>query len=79
MMSMLKHYRRFTRYKRQDGVVPRYLALHEFDCRPDDLPKEQLKVVIETEWAQKILKEILAFETDIWELVNVQGDEEVNL
>jgi hypothetical protein len=55
------------------------LALHEFDCRPDDLPKEQLKVVIETEWAQKILKEILAFETDIWELVNVQGDEEVNL
>jgi hypothetical protein len=79
MMSMLKHYRRSTRYKRQDGVAPRYLALHEFDCRPDDLPKEQLKLMVETEWAQKILKETLAFETDIWELVNVQGDEEVNL
>jgi len=79
MMSMVKHYRRSTRYKRQDGKQPRYLALHEYACKADELPTEQLKMVDATEWAQKILEESLVFEKDVWELVNVQGDEEVKL
>ena len=74
MMAMCKGYRRSTRYKRLDGVEPRYLALHEWDCKPADLPKEQVEQVKQTEWSRKILAEARVFDRDVFELIEVQGD-----
>lgn len=74
MLSMCRGYRRTTRYKRLDGEKPRYLALHEYDCSPQDLPAEQIKQVSETEWTKKILAEAKTFERDVFELIEVQGE-----
>ena len=74
MLSMCRGYRRTTRYKRMDGQEPRYLALHEYACSPDELPAEQIKQVTATEWTQKILAEAKIFERDVFELIEVQGE-----
>ncbi|KAK3053395.1 hypothetical protein LTR09_005564 [Extremus antarcticus] len=74
MLSMCRGYRRTTRYKRVDGQRPRYLALHEYACEPDDLPAEQIKQVTETEWTQKILKESPIFDRDVFVLIGAQGE-----
>lgn len=79
MLSMLPHYRRTTRYKRLDDVKPRYLALHEYACKPDELSTEGLKVVVGTEWSKKILKEGRAFDRDVFQLIQAQGDTRLKL
>lgn len=79
MMSMCRGYLRTTRYKRIDGVEPRFLALHEWDCKPEEFPTEQMKQVTSTEWCRKILGEAKAFERDLFELIEVQGDAERKL
>ena len=57
MLAMCRGYRRSTRYKRLDGEKPRYLALHEYACKASDLPGDQIKQVVSTEWSKKIIKE----------------------
>ena len=74
MMSMVRNYRRTTRYKRMDGQKPQYLALHEYACRPDELATEQIVQLRETEWAKKILEESPIFDRDVFELIEVQGE-----
>ncbi|EMC91276.1 hypothetical protein BAUCODRAFT_320634 [Baudoinia panamericana UAMH 10762] len=78
MMAMLPPYRRTTRYKRLDGEVPRYLAMHEYDCKPDEIPAERAKLV-NSEWSRKIIGECKVFDRDVFELVQVQGDAQVQL
>lgn len=74
MMAMCAGYRRTTRYKRIDGVAPRYLALHEWACAPSERPMEQIAQVMSTEWSKKIIGEAKAFERDVFELIQAQGD-----
>lgn len=74
MLSMCRGYRRSTRYKRMDDQKPRYLALHEYDCEPQDLPAEQIAQVTATEWTQKILKESPIFERDVFVLIGAFGE-----
>ena len=75
MLSMIPGYRRCTRYKRIDGQKPRYLAIHEYACRPDEISDEHIKQVSSTEWSAKIIGEAKALERDVYELIQVQGDE----
>ena len=79
MLAMCEGYRRTTRYERVDGVRPRFLALHEWACKPEDLPKEMVKQVAETEWSRKILGEAKVFDRDVFEIVEAQGGLEKKL
>jgi hypothetical protein len=74
MLAMCEGYRRTTRYQRVDGVKPRFLALHEWACAPENLPAEQVKQVATTEWSLKILKEAEVYDRDVYELIEAQGD-----
>lgn len=79
MLSMVSGYRRTTRWKlrpKQPGKkddTPTYLALHEYDAIP---PPEQMKLVVGTVWSKKIIGESKAFVRDVWELVDVQGEQQ---
>lgn len=79
MLGMCRGYRRCTRYKNMDDQQPRYLALHEYSCKPEDLPGEQIKQVTATEWSKKIVGEAKMFERDIFVLIQAQGQTELNL
>lgn len=74
MLSMCRGYRRTTRYKRLDAEKPRYLALHEYACKPEELPSHQIQQVTATEWTQKLLAEAETFDRDMFKLIEVQGD-----
>ena len=74
MMSMARNYRRTTRYKRMDDQKPRYLALHEYACRADELPTQQIEQLKATEWSKKILDECSGFDRDVFELTEAQGE-----
>lgn len=67
MISMCRGYNRSTRYKKLDGSEPRYLAIHEYATT--DFPGDQLKVVVGTEWSQKVIKGAKAFVRDQWEYI----------
>lgn len=79
MLGMCRGYRRCTRYKGMDDKEPRYLALHEYACKPEDLPSEQIKQVTATEWSQKIIGKAKAFERNVFVLIQAQGETELNL
>jgi hypothetical protein len=79
MLAMCSGYRRTTRYKRIDDVVPRFLALHEWACAPSELPAEQVKQVASTEWSKKIIGEAKVFDRDVFELIQAQGQVEMKL
>ena len=79
MLSMCRGYRRTTRYKRVDGQKPRYLALHEYACKPEEVPNDQIAQVVATEWSKKILSEVETYDRDVFELIQVQGDSGVKL
>lgn len=79
MMAMCPGYRRTTRYKRIDDVVPRYLALHEWASAPDEKRAEQIKQITSTEWSKKIIGEAKVFDRDVFELIQAQGDVEKKL
>lgn len=78
MLAMLPHYRRTTRYKRLDDEKPRYLALHEYDCKAEELSKD-VSMVVGTEWSKKIIGESSIFDRDVFELITVQGDRSMQL
>ena len=79
MLAMCRGYRRTTRYRRVDSEKPRYLALHEYACKPDEMPGDQIKQVVSTEWSQKIIKESSVFERDVFTLIQEQGDTALKL
>ena len=62
-----------------DGEAPRFLALHEYGCKPEELPVEQIKQVTQTEWSKKIVSESKVFERNVFRLIEAQGDTELNL
>lgn len=74
MLGMCPDYQRTTRYKRIDGVAPRYLALHEWASAPSAERAEQIKQITSTEWSKKIIGEAKVFERDAFELIQAQGD-----
>ncbi|KAI1332537.1 hypothetical protein F5Y16DRAFT_118793 [Xylariaceae sp. FL0255] len=79
VISMCQGYRRSTRYKRKDGVIPRYLALHEFDCEADELPTKQLMQVCATTWTRRIKKGTKLLIRDVFTLVQAHGDTDMKL
>jgi len=79
MLAMCRGYRRTTRYKRLDGTTPRYLALHEYACAPSDVPGDQIKQVVSTEWSKRIIAEARAFDRDVFELIQAQGETSLKL
>jgi len=68
--SMLKGYRRSTRYERMDAKLPRFLAMHEFDTPA--VPPE-MKLVLGTEWSKKIIGGAQAANNDIWSYISETG------
>ncbi|KAF2161836.1 hypothetical protein M409DRAFT_27892 [Zasmidium cellare ATCC 36951] len=79
MLGMCRGYRRCTRYKNMDDQQPRFLALHEYDCKAEDVPSEQIKQVVATEWSKKIVGEAKIFDRNVFELIQAQGQTEINL
>lgn len=79
MLSMGKGFRRCTRYKRKDDVCPRFMALAEYDCAPEDLPMEQIREARATEWSEKILNEAKAHDCEVFVLIQAQGDMDLTL
>ncbi|KAF4991534.1 hypothetical protein FDECE_14008 [Fusarium decemcellulare] len=86
MLSMVSGYRRTTRYKLKEvpsysaakpGSVPKYLALHEYDSV--DVPVEQIKLCIGTEWSKKVIGGSKSFIRDVWITIHEQGEEGVRL
>ncbi|KAL1637376.1 hypothetical protein SLS58_009323 [Diplodia intermedia] len=87
MLSTVQGYRRSTRYKlraampltadaaaKKLGVdeLPRYLALHEYDS--EDVPAEQIRLAVNTEWSKKVIGGARAFVRDVWVLTLEAGD-----
>ncbi|KAF2466859.1 uncharacterized protein BDR25DRAFT_317121 [Lindgomyces ingoldianus] len=72
MFSMTPNYRRTTRYTSADGSIPKYLALHELDT--DYMDPYQGDVLMGTEWATMVMKELLIFEPSKWEIIYEAGN-----
>jgi len=72
MVSMLKNYRRSTRYRSADGSKPRWLAVHEFDSL--DMDPYQGEVLMDTEMAKSVMVGIKTFDTVFWELIFEKGN-----
>jgi hypothetical protein len=71
---MLNGYRRSTRYKKLDGSVPKYLAIHEFDT--PTVPPE-IRLVLGTEWSKKVSGSAKSSNLDRWEFISEFGKAEV--
>lgn len=56
MMAKGEGYLRGMRYKRSDGVEPRFLSIHEYDCEAEGLPRERIDEAKGTEWSRKIFE-----------------------
>lgn len=81
MLSKCQGYRRSTRYRRDgdgDGG-PRFLALHEYACEPNELPAEQIVRTRETEWARRVIGSAKTFEREVWGLIGAQGEDGAEL
>lgn len=82
MLSTISGYRRSTRYKLvasptaemagKLSEVPRYLALHEYEST--EIPPEQVKLAVGTEWSKKVIGSAKAFVRDTWVLTHEAGD-----
>ncbi|KAJ9637846.1 hypothetical protein H2199_007341 [Coniosporium tulheliwenetii] len=82
MLSMVRGYRRSTRYKLVPTAneritpggedIPRYLALHEFDNADFDM--EQLRMCARTEWSKRVVGTYRQMWRDNWRLVHEAGD-----
>lgn len=79
MLSMCRGYRRSTRYRRAGDEAPRFLALHEFDCTPKELPADQIQQVRETAWSRDVLGKAKVFDRYVWRLIGEQGATEMQL
>lgn len=79
MLSMCRGYRRSTRYRRAGEEAPRFLALHEYACSPEELPAKQIQQVRETEWSRDVLEKAKVFDRYVWGLVGEQGAKDLKL
>ncbi|EKG18507.1 hypothetical protein MPH_04309 [Macrophomina phaseolina MS6] len=85
MLSTVSGYRRSTRYKLKLSPtaeaagkdLPRYLALHEYDRT--DIPQDQIKLAVGTEWSKKVIAGAKAFVRDVYVLQHEAGDAAVKL
>ncbi|KAF2186402.1 hypothetical protein K469DRAFT_572794, partial [Zopfia rhizophila CBS 207.26] len=66
MLSMLPNYRRSIIYKAVNNAKPRFLVIHEMDSA--ELDPHLMGVLMNTEWAKKILGEAESFEMAGWEM-----------
>jgi hypothetical protein len=72
MLSLLPGYRRSTRYKSSDGSSPRFLALHEIDDA--NLDPRMMNIILNTEWAKKVLGKAKILDTSIYQLFLERGN-----
>jgi hypothetical protein len=72
---MVTGFKRSTRYQLvpdpKAPASPRYLACHEYDTT--DIPVEQVKHVVGTEWSKKILGAAKSFDGQVWEEIGSAG------
>ncbi|KAE9971890.1 hypothetical protein BLS_003330 [Venturia inaequalis] len=66
MLSMIKGYHRSTRYVKLDGSSPMFLAMHELDSVTVG---PEMKLVLGTEWAKKVLSKVMTSQNDVWEYI----------
>lgn len=69
---MIKGYHRSTRYARLDGSNPKFLAMHELDSVTMG---SEMKLVLGTEWAKKVLSKVTTSQSDVWEYIIELGKE----
>ncbi|KAI0406445.1 hypothetical protein F4802DRAFT_596137 [Xylaria palmicola] len=69
-------FRRCTRYRRMDGVCPRFLALMELDCTPEYFAptQDEASHIVETEWSKRILSAAKVHHQELFMLIEAQGD-----
>ncbi|KAK4994105.1 hypothetical protein LTR66_005790 [Elasticomyces elasticus] len=86
MLSMCRGYQQTTRYKLVTGLLeaeekeptpPRYMAIHEYGTT--ELPADQIKQVVSTEWSKKIIGEAKTFDRNVWELIEEFGSNDLRL
>jgi len=70
MLSMLKGYRRSTRFQKLDRSSPRFLAIHEMDTTT---VSPEIRIVMGTEWAKKVVGTAKFAGRDSWELISEFG------
>jgi hypothetical protein len=70
--SMIKGYHRSTRYQKLDGSSPKFLAMHELDSVTMG---PEMKFVLGTEWAKKVLSKVTASSSEVWEYITELGKE----
>jgi hypothetical protein len=68
--SMLRGYRRTTRYTKRNGAAPKYLAMHELDT-PSMAP--EINLVLGTEWSKKVIGGAKSTGFDMWEYIAEYG------
>lgn len=73
MLSKCPHYVRGTRYQALGGT--KFLALHEWDCEPQDLPEGEIQKTRETEWAKRVIGSAREMEREVWSLLGEWGEE----
>jgi hypothetical protein len=62
-------------FERVEGVeVPKYLALHEFECK--ELPWKALKESAETEWAKRVMVGLVKAEAGWYSVKREYAEEE---
>jgi hypothetical protein len=61
----------------QDDFKATYYALNEFDQQ--HTPPEQVKAVLETEWAKKVVSSATSVQPDRWEFIAEAGATETKL
>ncbi|OQO05031.1 hypothetical protein B0A48_08051 [Cryoendolithus antarcticus] len=72
MSKDAKGYLRTTRYVRRadQGEGPRFLALHEYACKGEEMPEARIAKVL----GQRYATEARVWERSVWELVSALGD-----
>jgi hypothetical protein len=68
--SMVKGYRRTTRYTKLDKSTPKYLAMHELDTMT--IPPE-FSLTVGTEWSKKVLGGLKSNTMERWEYISEFG------
>ena len=56
--------------------APKYISFHEFEG--DELPMRDLLKTTETEWSKKCMGSALKTEMNVWRLIDVFGDKEID-
>jgi hypothetical protein len=63
-------------FERTSPKIPKYLALHEFDCGDEGLPWKELGESAETEWAERVMGNLVREEVGWYTRKRVYEEEE---